>query len=205
VTPLELVLVRLLGPAGAAAGKKAAAWALGPADDRGIRQLIGESVRTAVQECHGASGVESQQRVEAQLRAILDAYHPAPAQLFSSIDRDITLAFIADYPTPQAAARIGEQRMAAFCRRQSYRGRVDPAILAQRLKDNLLAGADGTVAGKSHSAQVFAELLGLLNRQLTDYDDALERVLAKHADAHIFPQLSRRGVADRGHSAERNR
>ena len=40
--------------------------------------------------------LESQQRVEAQLHAILDAYHPAPAQLFSSIDRDITLAFIAD-------------------------------------------------------------------------------------------------------------
>ena len=81
--------------------------------------------------------LESQQRSEAQLHAILDAYHPAPAQLFSSIDRNITLAFIAEYPTPQAAARIGEQRMAAFCRRQSYRGRVDPAILAQRLKDNL--------------------------------------------------------------------
>ena len=130
--------------------------------------------------------LESQQRVEAQLHAILDAYHPAPAQLFSSIDRDITLAFIADYPTPQAAARIGEQRMAAFCRRQSYRGRVDPAILAQRLKDNLLSGAEGTVAGKAHSAQAFAELLGLLNRQLADYDDALDRVLAKHPDAQIF-------------------
>jgi transposase len=130
--------------------------------------------------------LESQQRIEAQLHAILDAYHPAPAQLFSSIDRDITLASIADYPTPQAAARIGEQRMAAFCRWQSYRGRVDPAILTQRLKDHLLSGAKGTVAGKAHSAQVFAELLGVLNRQLADYDDALELALAKHPDAPIF-------------------
>jgi transposase len=130
--------------------------------------------------------LESQQRVEAQLRAVLDAYHPAPTQLFSSIDRDITPAFITDYPTPQAAARVGEQRMAAFCRRQSYRGRVDPVILTQRLKDNLLSGAEGTVAGKAHSAQVFAELLGLLNRQLADYDKRLELALAKHPDAHIF-------------------
>ncbi|MDP9443224.1 MAG: transposase [Actinomycetota bacterium] len=130
--------------------------------------------------------LESQQRVEAQLRAILEAYHPAPAALFSSIDRDITLAFIADYPTPQAASRVGEQRMAAFCRRQSYRGRVDPAVLARRLKENLLSGAEGTVAGKSQSALMFAELLGLLNRQLADYDDALELALAKHPDAHIF-------------------
>ena len=130
--------------------------------------------------------LESQQRIEAQLHAILDAYHPAPARLFSSVDRDITLAFIADYPTPQAAARIGEQRMAAFCRRQSYRGRVDPAILAQRLRDNLLSGAAGTVAGKSHSALAFAELLGLLNSQLADYDTALKAALAKHPDAAIF-------------------
>lgn len=130
--------------------------------------------------------LETQQRVEAQLHAILDAYHPAPAHLFSSIDRDITLAFITAYPTPQAAARIGEQRMAAFCRRQSYRGRVDPAVLTQRLKDNLLSGAEGTVAGKAHSAQLFAELLGLLNRQLADYDQRLELALAKHPDAEIF-------------------
>ena len=130
--------------------------------------------------------LEAQQRIEAQLHAILDACHPAPAQLLSSIDRNITLAFIADYPTPQSAARIGEQRIAAFCRRQSYRGRVDPAILAQRRKDNLLSGAEGTVAGKAHSGQAFAELLGLLNRQLADYDDALDRVLAKHPDAQIF-------------------
>jgi transposase len=130
--------------------------------------------------------LESQQRVEAQLHAILNTYHPAPTQLFSSIDRDITLAFIVDYPTPQAAARIGEQRMADFCRRQSYRGRVDPAILTQRLKDNLLSGSEGTVAGKEHSARVFAELLGLLNRQLADYDKRLKLALAKHPDARIF-------------------
>lgn len=130
--------------------------------------------------------LESQQRVEAQLRSILDAYHPAPAALFSSIDRDITLAFIADYPTPQAASRLGNQRMAAFCRRQSYKGRTDPAVLVDRLKNNLLSGAAGTVAGKSHSALVFAELLGLLNGQLDDYDDALELALAKHPDADIF-------------------
>jgi transposase len=138
--------------------------------------------------------LESQQRVEAQLHAILDAYHPAPARLFSSIDRDITLAFIADYPTPQAAARIGEQRMAAFCRRQSYRGRVDPAVLTQRLKDNLLSAAEGTVAGKAHSAQVFAELLDLLNRQLADYDKRLELALAQHPDAQIFLSFPGIGV-----------
>jgi transposase len=128
----------------------------------------------------------TQQRTEAQLRAILEAYHPAPARLFSSIDRQITLSFIGDYPTPQAAAAVGEQRMARFLARNRYTGRVQPAVLVDRLRANLLAGAPGTVTGKAHSALVFAELLGLLNQQLADYDEAIALAVGRHPDAPIF-------------------
>lgn len=130
--------------------------------------------------------LQTQQRTEAQLREILEAYHPAPARLFSSVDRAITLAFIADYPTPGAAAAVGEQRMGRFLRRQRYTGRVAPDVLVARLRANLLSGAAGTVTGKAHSALVFAELLGLLNRQLADYDDAIELALDRHPDGAIF-------------------
>ncbi len=85
--------------------------------------------------------------------------------------------------------------MAAFCRRQSYRRRVDPAILTQRLKDNLLSGSEGTVAGKEHSARMFADHLGLLNRQLADYDERLDLALAKHPDAQIFRSFPGLGLA----------
>src|SRR5512132_3648219 len=128
----------------------------------------------------------TQQRTEAQLRAILEAYHPAPARLFSSIDRQITLAFIADYPTPQAAVGVGPQRMARFLARHRYTGRVKPEVLVERLRTNLLSGAPGTVAGKAHSALVFAELLGLLNQQLADYDDTIALAVERHPDAAIF-------------------
>lgn len=130
--------------------------------------------------------LETQQATESQLRAILDAYHPAPARLFSSVDRAITLAFINDYPTPQAAAAVGQARMARFCKRHRYTGRVDPTVLVDRLRGGLLSAAPGTVAGKSHSALVFAELLALLNSQLADYDDAIAQAVQQHPDAHIF-------------------
>lgn len=52
--------------------------------------------------------LETQQAIESQLRATLEAYHPAAARLFSSVDRAITLSFVRDYPTPAAAARIGK-------------------------------------------------------------------------------------------------
>jgi hypothetical protein len=55
--------------------------------------------------------VLAQQAAESRLRVVLEAYHPAPLHLFSSLDRDITLDFITDYPTPQQAARVGPARM----------------------------------------------------------------------------------------------
>jgi hypothetical protein len=55
--------------------------------------------------------LENQQTVESQLRAILDAYHPAPVRLFSSMDRQIALAFVQDYPTAAIASRVRTARM----------------------------------------------------------------------------------------------
>jgi transposase len=76
--------------------------------------------------------------------------------------------------------------MARFLARNRYTGRVKPEVLVERLRANLLTGASGTVAGKAHSALVFAELLGLLNQQLADYDDAIAMAVQRHPDAAIF-------------------
>ena len=46
----------------------------------------------------------------------------------------------------------------------------------------------GTVAGKAHSALVFAELLGLLNQQLADSDDAIALAVERHSDAATSPR-----------------
>jgi hypothetical protein len=57
-----------------------------------------------------------------QLGALLEQHWPGPRNLFCSLVSDIALNFLTDYPTPQAAARLGEARMAAFCKRHAYRG-----------------------------------------------------------------------------------
>lgn len=133
--------------------------------------------------------LETQQATEAQLRAILEAYHPAPARLFSSLDRQIALAFIADYPTPQVASRVRTTRMAGFLRRNGYTGRVPAQVLTERMRANLLSGSAGTVAGKAHSARTFARLLGGMNEALAEFDDAIASVVAEHPDAGIFASL----------------
>lgn len=130
--------------------------------------------------------LETQQATEAQLRAILEAYHPAPARLFSSLDRQIALAFIEDYTTPAVASRVRTARMSGFLKRNAYTGRVPAQVLADRMRANLLSGSAGTVAGKAHSAKTFAHLLGAMNEALTGLDDAIASVLAEHSDAPIF-------------------
>lgn len=94
-------------------------------------------------------------------------------RLFSSVDRQITLHFVLDYPTPQTASRIKTTRMAGFLDRHHYTGRVSAQVLAERMRAHLLTASPGTVAGKSFSAQSFTRLLQLLNSQLSDYDDAI--------------------------------
>jgi transposase len=129
---------------------------------------------------------QTQQATESQLRAILESYHPAPTRLFSSLDRQIALHFVLDYPTPAAASRIKTTRMSGFLARHHYTGRVPAQVLATRLADNLLAASPGTIAGKSYSAQTFAQILQLLNTQLADYDDAIAAAVAGHPDTPIF-------------------
>lgn len=125
-------------------------------------------------------------RVEAQLRAILESYHPAAAHLFSSVDRQITLAFVRRYPTPERAERIGPSRMERFLARESYRGRVPAPVLLGRLREHLIGASAGTIAGRQPGALAYCDLLELLNRQLDEFDRAVADALARHPDAELF-------------------
>jgi transposase len=69
-----------------------------------------------------------------QLGALLDAHWLGAKAVFSRLASEVALAFLEAYPTPQAAARLGEARLAAFCRRHSYRGGRSPAELLTRLR-----------------------------------------------------------------------
>lgn len=128
-----------------------------------------------------------------QLRALLERHWPGAAEVFARVDSEIALAFLGDYPTPGAAARLGEARMRMFCRRHSYCGRRDPAELLRRLQAAPAAasGLDAQVLAEAVGAQVM--LLRTLLASIADLDRAIGAVLLVHTKAPVLAPLPRIG------------
>jgi transposase len=128
-----------------------------------------------------------------QLGALLDAHWPGAKQLFFRLASKITLAFLAEYPTPQAAAQLDQAQLAAFCRRHAYRGGRHPHELLERLRSapHPPAGLDSGVLCQVIGAQV--QLLRTLLATIADLDQAIVTRLGKHPKAHLLARLPRVG------------
>jgi transposase len=128
-----------------------------------------------------------------QLGALLDAHWPGAKQVFSRLGSQIALAFLDAYPTPESAARLGEARMAGFCRRHSYRGGRSPAELLGRLRTAPTApvGLPPEVLTELVGAQV--RLLRTLLATIADLDRALAAGLLGHPKAKLLETLPRIG------------
>lgn len=128
-----------------------------------------------------------------QLHALLEAHWPGGNAVFSRLGSAIALAFLADYPTPESAARLGEGRMAMFCRRHSYRGGRTPAQLLQRLRDAAVppAGLDPIVLAELVAAQ--SQLIRSALETIARLDAAIGAVLLTHSKADLLAPLPRIG------------
>ena len=115
-----------------------------------------------------------------QLAALLDAHWPGPRQLFASLMSPIALSFLTDYPTPIAAAHLGEARMASFLRRHHYRGGKKAADLVARLRAAPVAPAGLPTATFATMITAQVQLLRTLQQLISD----TERLIAARVVAH---------------------
>lgn len=123
-----------------------------------------------------------------QLTATLEAHWPGPRQLFRSLASPIALAFLTDYPTPDAARHLGQTRMAAFCHRHSYRGGKSAAELLARLRSAPAASIGLPPATLSAIIGAQVRLLRALQKVIAD----IERVIADRVATHPRGQLLQR-------------
>ncbi|WP_270890024.1 IS110 family transposase [Pedococcus sp. 5OH_020] len=124
-----------------------------------------------------------------QLTATLDAHWPGARHLFRSLASPIALAFLTDYPTPAAARHLGEGRMAAFCRRHSYRGGKSPAELLARLRS-----APVTAVGlPEQTVRIMVDaqvaVLRALQAAITDVEATIAARVANHPRARLLERL----------------
>jgi transposase len=128
-----------------------------------------------------------------QLHAILEAHWPGANAIFSRLGSTIALAFLSDYPTPESAARLGEARLAMFCRRHSYRGGRPPGELLHRLRHAAIApvGLDPNVLTELVRAQTV--LIESALATIARLDAAIGALLLAHPKAELLAPLPRIG------------
>jgi transposase len=129
-----------------------------------------------------------------QLRALLERFWPGAAVIFADVDSPIALAFLARYPTPQSAERVGDRRLAQFLRRHAYSGRRSAAELLARVRTAPI-GRAGEVEGEASGELVRSLIAGLvpLVAQIQQLSAAIAAALGDHPDGPLVQSLPRSG------------
>jgi len=129
-----------------------------------------------------------------QLTALLEAHWPGASVIFADIDSPIALAFLARYPTPAAAAGLGEKRMAAFCAKHGYSGRRTAAELLARLRGAPAGTLDQALTEALRDAVLaLVTVLQALGTALRAIGRSVTAHLGEHPDGAIFTSLPRSG------------
>ena len=129
-----------------------------------------------------------------QLRAVLERFWPGAGGLFAEVDSAIALTFLARYPTPHSAVRLGERRLAQFLRRHGYSGRRPAAELLVRLRQAPV-GRTGAAEAEASGALVRALIAVLrpLAARIQQISAAIGAALAHHPDGPLLQSLPRSG------------
>lgn len=128
-----------------------------------------------------------------QLRAHLRNMLPAVVGLFRDLDSAISLAFLTRFDTQDKIDWLTAKRLGDWLAKQGYSGKVDPAVLHQRILDapRGATGDHGTTQAPITASYV--ALLRTLVDQIRALEQQIDRQLTAHTDEHIFTSLPRSG------------
>ena len=128
-----------------------------------------------------------------QLRAHLRNVLPAVVGLFKDLDSAISLTFLTRFDTQDKIDWLTPKRLGDWLAKQGYSGKIDPAVLHQRILD-APRGATGVHATSQVSITAsYVALLRTLLTQIKNLETQIDRQLDAHPDAHIFTSLPRSG------------
>jgi transposase len=129
-----------------------------------------------------------------QLRSLLEGFWAGAAAVFAEVDSKVALAFLARFPTPESARRLGAKRLAAFLAQHRYSGRRTPEELLARLQaaPKGLAGEAETDA-KGEIVRALVRTLEALVATIRDLSSRIEHAVADLPDGRIVMSFPRAG------------
>ena len=167
-------------------------------DRASLRPLLPDSplaveIATLARDRHAL--VREQTRLTNQLRSALNEYFPAALIAFD-LGADSTLAFLARYPTPAAAAKLSAFQIASFLK--ARRANRDLAAKAAAAKEAFRAPAlrarPEIARAKARLVRVLCAQLQALRPELSAYERELDRLLKTHPEGELFRSLPGLGV-----------
>jgi transposase len=124
-----------------------------------------------------------------QLWALLGAHWPAARTLWFRLASPIALEFLTTYPTPQAAADLTEQELAAFGRQHAYRGGKRAAVLLAKLRAAPTPPVGLAPAVLTQLVMAKVTLLRTILAGITDLERAINKRLATHPKTRLLAGL----------------
>jgi transposase len=138
--------------------------------------------------------VETRVAVANQLRSHLQVTFPAAVGLFAKIDSQISLRFLARFPSATRAGWLSPKRLASWLSANGYCGRKDPGVLYARIAA-APAGLNGDEGdARASVALAFVAILTSVCEQIDQLDRRIAELLDAHPDAAIFRSLPRSGT-----------
>lgn len=146
-----------------------------------------------------------------RLRALLESFWPGAVGLFCELDSQISLAFLARFPTPTKAQWLSERRLGEFLKRQSYSGRRHPS----ELLDHLRAAPTGLAGkleeeAKGELVSTLVAVLGTLVERIAALTTRIEHDVGTLAVGQMMMSFPRAGqlnaaqiVAELGQNPDR--
>ncbi len=131
-----------------------------------------------------------QTRLVNQLTACLKAYSPAALRCFDGLTRQVTLAFLQAFPTPEAAAAAALDQLTQVLAQGHYpHPRQKAEQLAALLQAPQLHALPGVARAKARLMAALRAQLAVLTTQVAAFDQAIQQLFAQHADSAVFASL----------------
>ena len=116
-------------------------------------------------------------------------YYPSVLNVFVSLDTDIALAFLTDYPSPIEATKLSKDDFLAFLKKNHYTHPSRAEKMYTALSAPTLLPDDVTLRVCSQMVKSLVEQLKLVMKQIKEFEHRLASLIKEHSSFSIIQSL----------------